>query len=148
MHFNQLKPNCQTKLSTIYFICHGKIDLWPISYVAKMFMAKMLVAKMPRANTLTAKSTQNHLYSTLFFLNLFFLYLFYLFIYFWLHWVLVVAHGIFIAACGIFRCGAQAQQLRRAGLVALWLVGSQFPNQGSNLRPLIGRRILNQGSTI
>ena len=34
------------------------------------------------------------------------LFFFYLFIYlFWLHWVLVVAHGIFVAVCRIFSCG-------------------------------------------
>ena len=72
--------------------------------------------------------------------------------------------GSFFAACGLFVaarrlvsscgmwvpehvgsvvCGTQALQLRRAaqqlwhmGLVAPWHVGSQFPDQGLNLRPL------------
>ena len=33
-------------------------------------------------------------------------------------------------------CSTRDQQLRRCGLVAPWHVGSEFPNQGSNLRPL------------
>ena len=37
---------------------------------------------------------------------LFFSFNIYLFI--WLHQVLVVARGIFVAACGVFRCGMQA----------------------------------------
>ena len=43
-----------------------------------------------------------------------------LFIYFWLHQVLVAAHGIFIETCGIFCCGTQASlQLWRAGFLSL-----------------------------
>ena len=57
----------------------------------------------------------------------------YLFI--WLHWVLVVACGIFVAARGLLSgCGAWA--LERAGLVAPWHVGFESPDQGSKLRPL------------
>ena len=37
---------------------------------------------------------------------LFFFFNIYLFI--WLHWVLVVARGIFVEAWGIFRCSARA----------------------------------------
>ena len=58
---------------------------------------------------------------------------FVLFIYlfnFWLRWVLVVACGIFVAACRIFRCGAWASLWlwhagsRVRGLYSLWHVGS------------------------
>ena len=60
----------------------------------------------------------------------------------WLHWVLVVAHGIFLASCRIFHCNVWAQELRLTdslivarrfyttqqlwcvGLVAPWRVGS------------------------
>ena len=57
------------------------------------------------------------------------------FIYFWLHWVLVVARGVFIAAHGLLSsCGVWTPE--HMGLAALWHVGSQFPNQGSNPRPL------------
>ena len=42
-----------------------------------------------------------------FFLKMYLFILFY-FIYFWLHWVLVAAHRIFVEACGIFCCGARA----------------------------------------
>ena len=59
----------------------------------------------------------------------------YLFI--WLRRVLVVARGIFMAARGLLSsCSTRAQQLWRVGLVALQHVGSQFPDQGSNPRPL------------
>ena len=44
--------------------------------------------------------------------------LFYLFIYFWLRQVLVEECGIFLEACGIFRCSAWASlQLWRAGFL-------------------------------
>lgn len=36
---------CQNKLSTSYFIFYGKVDLWPMSYVAKIFAAKKLTVK-------------------------------------------------------------------------------------------------------
>ena len=37
--------------------------------------------------------------------------------------------------------------LWREGLVALWHVGSEFPDQGSNPHPFIGRWILNHWTT-
>ena len=40
-----------------------------------------------------------------------------LFIYCWTCWILVVAHGIFHASCGIFCRGKWGQQFRHAGLV-------------------------------
>ena len=44
---------------------------------------------------------------------------FYLFIYLiWLRRVLVAARGIFIEACGIFRCGAQASLVVACGLLS------------------------------
>ena len=72
-----------------------------------------------------------------------------IFIYFWLHWVSVAACGIFHCgvwaslqlwcigsrACGLCSCGTWPLQLRCAGLVAPWHMGSQFPNEGSNLCP-------------
>ena len=105
-----------------------------------------------------------HQQTTQYTLMFIYFYLF-IYFYFWLHQVFVVACGIFIAACGIFFCCARAlpcntwaslqlwragfslvvahglqsawaQQLWHAGLVALWHVGSQFPDQGSNPHPL------------
>ena len=49
LHFHSvLSPYfpVETKLSSSYFIFHGKTALWPISYAVKMFAAKMFMAKM------------------------------------------------------------------------------------------------------
>ena len=54
--------------------------------------------------------------------------MFYLFIYLWLHWVLIVARGIFVAACRLLHCGMWTQLQHACGI--------QFPNQGSNPGPL------------
>ena len=45
---------------------------------------------------------------------------FYLFIYLfiWLHRVLVAAHGIFMAVCGIFHCGARASLVAAHGILS------------------------------
>ena len=43
---------------------------------------------------------------------------------------------VLVAVSRIFHCGKQALQLWCAGLVALWHVGSQFPDQVLNLCPL------------
>ena len=57
-------------------------------------------------------------------------------------WVLVVTGRLFIAACGLpfsLACELQsawAQQVQHVDLVASWHVGSQFSDQGLNLRPL------------
>ena len=58
----------------------------------------------------------------------FFLFLIYIYLFIWLHWVLVVVRGIFVAA-------HEGSSLRHAGsLVAA--CGIWFPDQGSNLGPL------------
>ena len=45
--------------------------------------------------------------------------------------------GLSVAACRLFSsCGMWAFQLKHTGLVALWYMGSQFPDQGWNLHPL------------
>ena len=44
--------------------------------------------------------------------------------------------GSVVVSCGLSSCGPRAQQLWHAGLVAPRLVGSQFPDQGSNPCPL------------
>lgn len=41
-HSNQLKPNCQTRMSASYFIFHSKIALQPISYMAKRLWQRCL----------------------------------------------------------------------------------------------------------
>ena len=43
---NQLKVNCQTKLSTGNFIIYDKITSQPINYAVKMSMAKMFMVKI------------------------------------------------------------------------------------------------------
>ena len=43
---------------------------------------------------------------------------------YFLHWILVVAHGIFAASCGLSSCGTQTLELCHAGLVALQRMGS------------------------
>ena len=50
-----------------------------------------------------------------FFFSSFFFFNIYVFI--WLRWVLVVARGIFIAACGIFHCSVRDLSLQRVGSV-------------------------------
>ena len=45
----------EARLLTSYFIFYGKIAVWPLSYVAKIFVIKMLLAKMSTAKTLTVK---------------------------------------------------------------------------------------------
>ena len=55
MHFNQLKPNCQTKLLTTYLIFYGKIALRSISFMTEMFAAKMLGEKISMAKMLMGK---------------------------------------------------------------------------------------------
>ena len=65
---------------------------------------------------------------------------------FWLHPGLVASCRIFpcgfllglsIEACRFFSsCGMWAFQLKHTGLVALWYMGSQFPDQGWNPHPL------------
>ena len=42
------------------------------------------------------------------YLNIYIYFFKYLFIYLWLCRVLVVAHGIFVAACGLLSCGRRA----------------------------------------
>ena len=68
-----------------------------------------------------------------------------------LYWDLFAVCRIIVAFYGIFHYGAQTlqlwpegfrasrlQQWQSAGLVALrWYMGSQFPDQGSNLHPLL-----------
>ena len=49
--------------------------------------------------------------------------------------------GSFVAADGLSSCACGLQSVRASvvavmGLAALWHVGSKFPDQGSNLRPL------------
>ena len=44
--------------------------------------------------------------------------------------------GSVVVACGLSSCGLRAQQLQCVGLVALWHVGSQFPDQRLNPHPL------------
>ena len=89
----------------------------------------------PRRGVPLLLGMSNRLYFLFFFffkICYLFTYLFIYFIYFWLHRVLVVAHGIFVEACGIFRCsawvpgfrgsvvcGTQALQLRRASSVVV-----------------------------
>ena len=52
--------------------------------------------------------------------------IFFIFIYlFWLYRVLVVAHGIFIAACRIFRCRDRALCCSAQASLQLWCVGSR-----------------------
>ena len=71
----------------------------------------------------------------------------------WLHWVLVVARGIFMESCKIFCCGARtlvvahgfqstwAQQLWYPGLAAPQHVGSSQTRDQTHVS-CIGRRIL------
>ena len=42
----------EARLSSSYIIFYGKIAVWPLSYVAKIFVIKMLVAKMSTAKRL------------------------------------------------------------------------------------------------
>ena len=71
----------------------------------------------------------------------------------WLPWVLV-AHGVSlnhtgssVAVHGLPSCSAWSLQVWCMGSVAPQHVGSQFPNQGSNLCPHIARQILNHWIT-
>ena len=61
----------------------------------------------------------------------FFCFCFFRYLFIWLHWVLVVAHGL--QRRGLPSCGTRAPQC--TGVVALRHLGSQFPDQGSNPRP-------------
>ena len=60
-----------------------------------------------------------------------------------LWWVSVVLRGLLLGSMGSGACRLSS---RGAGLVALWHVGSWFPDQGSNLIPSIGRRIPTTGT--
>ena len=111
-----------------------------------------------------------------FFLNKPNFYFIYLFIYFWLHWVFVAMHGLSLVVAsggysslwcagfslrwlvllwstgsrhaGFSSCGsrAQAQQLWRMSLAALWHVGSSQTRARTRV-PCIGRWILNHCTT-
>ena len=74
--------------------------------------------------------------------------------YVWLPLV-TVSRGYSSSCCGVrtledagsVATGHRLLQLPQPGLVALWLVGSQFPNQRSNFVPCIRRQILNYWTT-
>ena len=54
----------------------------------------------------------------------------------WLRWVLAMAHGIFAGSRGISRFSSGTLWMQLGDLLVPWRVGSQFPDQGSNHRPL------------
>ena len=55
--------------------------------------------------------------------------------------------GSVVAVCGLSSCGVWAQQLQSTGLVAPRHVESQFPDQGLNPCPCIGKWILKHWTT-
>ena len=50
--------------------------------------------------------------------------------------IYLVALGSSLWHAGFSSCAAQALQLWHVDLIALWHLGSEFPDQGLNLRPL------------